>query len=616
MLPQLPQVPEAKEPPRTLEALVESRSIPGIDRGPAAWGAGKRRSRELRPSAPATPFAPPSKALRPPVDLADATHRAEVSLATASAITEKALLEYREARSRGAAWLWARTTKRAGGSRTIVLFILHLWKNHTVEMTAHRKHVEVIIKRYTLRRRRFLVREWRRVARKERVERRRELEAAAHATALEEASARIEEAEARQVELQRHVAELERQLKDSREKEQSEEERKKIKMKNAQFRDRAEKAEQGLLALVGCTALDMDHTIESTARALFKCRTFDSGEDYAGAPRHADPRAFVAPSVMDLLALPRMPDSDDYIPDTQPRDLPERIVLDWANAAAKSAGTGGSLPAVAKSLPAYQPFADWHTTFVDGRQLARIVFGELEACLDSRALRGVETAEEIPVLPGATPKLWRRRLKDRDLLAYASAVRGRLARPKDLASYVVKAARELLDLPEGLLTADDIKGRDVDWHFPLLAFLMCKGGSRVGADPLYETCAKDFAGVSTRWRALRERFVVPAAKEAKLGAIPDAWKEIPAPDKKSLVELLPKTTRRSDHGGVGDLAQLAVDMNTLARAIATMEAAQWRGGVLWDRARNAVEHKCFAELSRRARIVPGVDFTGRVDLKD
>ena len=64
--------------------------------------------------------------------------RGEVSLATASAITEKALLEYREARSRGAAWLWARTTKRAGGSRTIVLFILHLWKNHTVEMTAHR----------------------------------------------------------------------------------------------------------------------------------------------------------------------------------------------------------------------------------------------------------------------------------------------------------------------------------------------------------------------------------------------------------------------------------------------------------------------------------------------
>ena len=61
----------------------------------------------------------------------------------------------------GAAWLWARATKRAGGSRTIVLFILHLWKNHTAEATAQRKHIEQIIGRYTLRRRRFLSEEWR-----------------------------------------------------------------------------------------------------------------------------------------------------------------------------------------------------------------------------------------------------------------------------------------------------------------------------------------------------------------------------------------------------------------------------------------------------------------------
>ena len=47
--------------------------------------------------------APP---LRPPVDLVDSSLRAEVSLATASAMRAKALLEYREARCRGAAWLW------------------------------------------------------------------------------------------------------------------------------------------------------------------------------------------------------------------------------------------------------------------------------------------------------------------------------------------------------------------------------------------------------------------------------------------------------------------------------------------------------------------------------
>ena len=132
MLPQLTEQPA--------RASTATRGLIGTDRGPAQWGADRRRgSREF--SKPTTLTRADAvegratKALRPPVDLADATHRAEVSLATASAITEKALLDYREARCRGAAWLWARATKRAGGSRTIVLFILHLWKNHTAEAT-------------------------------------------------------------------------------------------------------------------------------------------------------------------------------------------------------------------------------------------------------------------------------------------------------------------------------------------------------------------------------------------------------------------------------------------------------------------------------------------------
>ena len=175
--------------------------------------------------------------LRPPVDLADATHRAEVSLATASAITEKALLDYREARCRGAAWLWARATKRAGGSRTIVLFILHLWKNHTIKATAERKHIEQIIQRYTLRRRRFLVREWRRVARIQRAERRAELEEETRQKELREAREAQKGAEDRCSELVAKVADLEKQLKASKERELTDEERKN-QTKNATFRAR------------------------------------------------------------------------------------------------------------------------------------------------------------------------------------------------------------------------------------------------------------------------------------------------------------------------------------------------------------------------------------------
>ena len=142
MLPQLTEQPA--------RASTATRGLIGTDRGPAQWGADRRRgSREFTKPTTLTRAdaveGRATKALRPPVDLADATHRAEVSLATASAITEKALLDYREARCRGAAWLWARATKRAGGSRTIVLFILHLWKNHTIKATAERKHIEQII---------------------------------------------------------------------------------------------------------------------------------------------------------------------------------------------------------------------------------------------------------------------------------------------------------------------------------------------------------------------------------------------------------------------------------------------------------------------------------------
>ena len=584
MLPQLTEQPA--------RASTATRGLIGTDRGPAQWGADRRRgSREFTKPTTLTRAdaveGRATKALRPPVDLADATHRAEVSLATASAITEKALLDYREARCRGAAWLWARATKRAGGSRTIVLFILHLWKNHTIKATAERKHIEQIIARYTLRRRRFMVREWRRVARIQRAERRRELEEETRQKELCEAREAQQGAEDRCAELVAKVADLEKQLKASKERELTDEERQKIKTKNAQFRSRAEKAENGLLALVGVQALDMDALLGSGERALFKSRSCPSDEP-AGAPRYISP-TFISNG--NIEALGAEPSSN----------LPEKILMQWANAASKRAGLGGAPKSAIECLPSYVPFEDWRAAFVDGRQLSRIIFAEMEACLEVRALKGVENEETLPLsIAGMGPRLYRMRLKDRDLLSYASGVRSRLARPKDLASWVTNQAHDKLGLPPDLLDAEDIKTRNVDWHFPLLTYLMCKGCSRVSsdADVTYETCSKEFTEVQTKWNSLRERF-----------AIPDDG----PPSEDALTELLPKTTRRSDHGGIGELCELAMDASTLAKSIAALEAEQWRSSVLWDRARNVVEKKCFAELSRRARGV--TDWTGKIDKK-
>ena len=107
------------------------------------------------------------------------------------------------------------------------------------------------------------MREWRRVARIQRAERRAELEEETRQKELREAREAQQGAEDRCAELVAKVTDLEKQLKASKERELTDEERAKIKTKQAQFRARAEKAENGLLALVGVQALDMDALLGS-----------------------------------------------------------------------------------------------------------------------------------------------------------------------------------------------------------------------------------------------------------------------------------------------------------------------------------------------------------------
>ena len=97
--------------------------------------------------------------------------------------------------------------------------------------------------------------------------------------------------------------------------------------------------------------------------------------------------------------------------------------MQWANAASKRAGLGGAREECVDCLPSYVPFEDWRAAFVDGRQLARIIFAEMESCLECRALCGVENEDTLPLsIAGMGPRLYRMRLKDRDLLSYASGV--------------------------------------------------------------------------------------------------------------------------------------------------------------------------------------------------
>lgn len=104
-------------------------------------------------------------------DICDSSMIAEVSVATASALREKALLEYQESRSRGAAWLWKRAIERAGGSRTILLFVLRLWSNYTRRVKARRICIAAAIRNRDRRRWRAILRAWSVAAHIQRLER-------------------------------------------------------------------------------------------------------------------------------------------------------------------------------------------------------------------------------------------------------------------------------------------------------------------------------------------------------------------------------------------------------------------------------------------------------------
>ena len=134
-----------------------------------------------------------------------------------------------------------------------------------------------------------------------------------------------------------------------------------------------------------------------------------------------------------------------------------------------------------------------------------------------------------------------------------------------------------------------------------------------GEQGKYRHAALEMGRIRRKWARLRTEFLVPPPSDE------DDVVEVPVPPRDAIDRLLPPQAALQGvvddvdlDAGVGDLVQLAVDAAKLVGAVGAVEADEWRNAVLWDSARNAVEAKCFAELSRRGRIVPGPGFNGRV----
>ena len=70
-------------------------------------------------------------------------------------------------------------------------------------------------------------------------------------------------------------------------------------------------------------------------------------------------------------------------------------------------------------LPSYVPFEDWRAAFVDGRQLARIIFAEMESLSGvSRFMWCGERGDVTIYRRHGASVIPPTRLKDRDLLSY------------------------------------------------------------------------------------------------------------------------------------------------------------------------------------------------------
>ncbi|KAH8045274.1 hypothetical protein JL720_16761 [Aureococcus anophagefferens] len=408
--------------------------------------------------------------------------------------------------------------------------------------------VEEIVHRYDMRRKRFMIRQWLRAAKKQRRERQLEMEKVMREAELFEAKEATRVAEARAEDLNRRAESPSAGARRARE--VSDEERERIAVERAEDRARGDRAEEALLVMVGAAATIVRRARERAAASSAphaRGGRRDEGarrgsvlQQQAEAKRLAELSASgfdvaeeQSPETIAKLALPRALDLPKTaaeelaaadaggapVEEHRPDDLAEEILLAFANHQSLHAGAGGARAAAVESLPTYQEMTNWKTAFVDGRQLARIVFAELEALLPARAVKGVERAEGVNLkgrktllgYRGTGPRLWQRGVDQGALQSFASDVRGRLDRPNDLAGC---------------------------WRRP------------------------------------------------------------------------PRTTAQD--AGIGDMVQLTVDAANMMEAVGELEADEWRNSILWDHVRNTVDNKAFSELARRGRIVPGPRFEGNV----
>lgn len=191
--------------------------------------------------------------------------RATVSMEAADLMRTQAIEEYRECRAQGATWLWQRAVHRAGGSRTISLFIVRLWHNHVRTVRGRSKVVGNAISRMSGRSMKKWFEMWRVEAKKERRERMQNTMRSTYEAEINQLKEEVTSLKGEMQEKDFDIDDLKRELTIAQSKMMDDDEIDRLETNTENANTRAQKAELSLLSAYECIATLFD-TLMKTSR--------------------------------------------------------------------------------------------------------------------------------------------------------------------------------------------------------------------------------------------------------------------------------------------------------------------------------------------------------------
>ena len=568
----------------------------------------------------------------------------EVSMAWACQMRDKALLEYREARAEGVAWLWKRAIHRAGGGRTISFMIFRLWANHVTFENGKRNKALKIVAMMQNRRALAPFGAWVRYAR--------ESKQLAKEAQLRDETRQREAKEQEMAKQQRimeglkaKVAALTKKNEELEAKLNEEDGNAKViehlKTDLADAEARVVSGHEAMEKLFEATDMLREEQVLAMKARLVALSSKRRGHDFRhvlsdrtkqllGFPRtpgdqagplsthaHYEERFYNGDDEDDPLVLANIDESQeeeeegvdfgiqvakkkappritsiDLGTEKSPENLAELIVVDWVNHMSKAATQFSG-----NKVTQFRNVTDFGRSLKDGQQLARLLLSLFDACVDDAS--GSAEAEEsalserldVPPIRPVRPFVT---LDGKEQAPLLKEIKKTISDPKALVDVLVKALRKHFALPGDSVTPGDILGEKTDAIFSFLAYLMivCPVSRNSKLAPILFDYSLLLEEMETEW----------CASKAKLTEVDKATNKSKFAPKK-LVKAASPADAFQIHEKIKQLDKLATKVQKLDFGMA-------EGEKLWESSFKVVTEKMTSELSRKARNPNG--FMGRI----